>query len=85
MTRKIIAIKRREVHHRDGAPKPEMHDVTADQTKSLLKTLLFERSDISHCIGKHENRLYIMEPMNVLSKDYTCNEIEYHPLAHMLD
>ena len=85
MTRKIIAIKRRQVHHRDGAPKPEMHEVTADQTKSLLKTLLFERRDISHCIGKHENRLYIMEPMNVQSKDYTCNPIEYHPLAHMLD
>jgi hypothetical protein len=85
MTRKIIAIKRREVHHRDGAPKPEVHEVTADQTKSLLKSLLFDRCDISHCIGKHENRLYIMEPMNVVSKDYTCNEIEYHPLAHMLD
>jgi hypothetical protein len=50
-----------------------------------LKTLLFERGDISHCIGKHENRLYIMEPMNVQSKDYTCNPIDYHPLAHMLD
>lgn len=85
MTRKIIAIKRRQVHHRDGAPKPEVHEVASDQTKSLLKTLLFDRGDISHCIGKHENRLYIMEPMNVLSKDYTCNEIEYHPLAHMLD
>jgi hypothetical protein len=85
MTRKIIAIKRRQVHHRDGAPRPEVHEVTADQTKGLLKTLLFDRGDISHCIGKHENRLYIMEPMNVVSKDYTCNEIEYHPLAHMLD
>jgi hypothetical protein len=85
MTRKIIAIKRRKSHHRDGYPTPDVYEVTADQTKTLLKSLLFERCDISHCIGKHENRLYIMEPMHVQSKDYTCNEIEYHPLAHMLD
>jgi hypothetical protein len=85
MTRKIIAIKRRKSHHRDGYPTPDVYEVTADQTKTLLKSLLFERCDISHCIGKHENRLYIMEPMYVQSKDYTCNEIEYHPLAHMLD
>ncbi len=85
MTRKIIAIKRRKSHHRDGYPTPDVYEVTADQTKTLLKSLLFERCDISHCIGKHENRLYIMEPMNVQSKDYTCNPIEYHPLAHMLD
>jgi hypothetical protein len=85
MTRKIIAIKRRQVHHRDGYPTPEVHEVTSDQTKSLLKTLLFERGDISHCIGKHENRMYIMEPMNVKSKDYTCNPIDYHPLSYMLD
>jgi hypothetical protein len=65
MTRKIIAIKRRKSHHRDGYPTPDVYEVTADQTKSLLKTLLFERCDISHCIGKHENRLYIMEPMHV--------------------
>jgi len=85
MTRKIIAIKRRKSHHRDGYPTPDVYEVTADQTKTLLKSLLFERCDISHCIGKHENRLYIMEPMHVQSKDYTCNEIKYHPLAHMLD
>lgn len=65
----------------------EVSKVPDDQLKNTVTRLLFDRNDINQCLVRvaSTKKTYICERLDVDKKVYSAAEINYHPLAHLLD
>jgi len=49
--------------------------------------LLFNDSQLyryNYCLVRFDNKLYVVEPVDLAKCTYVRNHVEYHPLSHMI-
>ena len=78
--------------HTDGAT-PFSHfvklfDVPDVSTiKDMFGQLLFNDSQLyryNYCLVRFDNKLYVVEPVDLAKCTYVRKAVEYHPLQHMI-
>jgi hypothetical protein len=55
--------------------------------KDVFGQLLFNDSQLyrySYCLVRFDNKLYIVEPVDLAKCTYVRRTIQYHPLSHMI-
>lgn len=55
--------------------------------KELFASLMFNDSSTfrySYCLVRFDNKLYVIEPVDLVKRTYVRRPIEYHPLSDMI-
>jgi hypothetical protein len=55
--------------------------------KDMFGTLLFNDSSLfrySYCLVKFDDKIYVIEPVDLVRCTYVRTQIQYHPLQHMI-
>ena len=63
----------------------EVPDVS--KIKELFGTLLFNDNNLyryNYCLVRFDNKLYVIEPVDLVKCTYVRKHVEYHPLSHMI-
>lgn len=56
--------------------------------KDLFSTLLFDESALfryNYCLVRFDNKLYVIEPVDLAKCTYVRKQVELHPFSHLLD
>jgi hypothetical protein len=63
----------------------EVPDVS--KIKDMFATLLFDESTLfryNYCLVRFDNKLYVIEPVDLAKCTYVRKQVEYHPLSNMI-
>ena len=55
--------------------------------KDMFGDLLFNDNSLfrySYCLVKFDDKIYVIEPVDLTNRTYVRKEIFYHPLQHMI-
>ena len=55
--------------------------------KELFASLMFDDSSTfryNYCLVRFDNKLYVIEPVDLAKCTYVRKQVEYHPLQHMI-
>lgn len=55
--------------------------------KDMFGQLLFNDSQLyryNYCLVRFDNKLYVVEPVDLAKCTYVRKHVEYHPLSHMI-
>lgn len=58
-----------------------------DKIKDLFGTLLFGDNALfryNYCLVRFDNKLFVVEPVDIAKCTYVRKQVEYHPLQHMI-
>jgi hypothetical protein len=53
----------------------------------MFGQLLFNDSQLyryNYCLVRFDNKLYVVEPVDLVKCTYVRKHVEYHPLSHMI-
>jgi len=66
----------------------QVFDVSDVNTiKEMFGSLLFDERSLyryNYCLVKFDNKLYVVEPVDLAKCTYVRKQVEYHPLSHMI-
>jgi len=66
----------------------QVFDVSdATKIKELFGQLLFDDNQLyryNYCLVRFDNKLYVVEPVDLAKCTYVRKQVEYHPLSHMI-
>ena len=66
----------------------QVFDVSDVNTiKEMFGSLLFDERSLyryNYCLVKFDNKLYVVEPVDLVKCTYVRKQVEYHPLSHMI-
>ena len=66
----------------------QIFDVTdVSKIKDLFGTLLFDENALfryNYCLVRFDNKLYVIEPIDLVKCTYVRKQVEYHPLGDMI-
>ena len=63
----------------------EVPDV--NKIKDLFGTLLFGDNALfryNYCLVRFDNKMYVIEPVDIVKCTYVRKQVEYHPLSNMI-
>lgn len=63
----------------------EVPDV--NKIKDMFGTLLFGDNSLfryNYCLVRFDNKMYVIEPVDIAKCTYVRKQVEYHPLQHMI-
>lgn len=63
----------------------EVSDVS--KIKDLFGTLLFDEKSLfryNYCLVKFNDKMYVIEPIDLVKCTYVRKQVEYHPLSDMI-
>jgi len=63
----------------------EVSDVS--KIKDLFGTLLFDEKSLfryNYCLVKFNDKMYVIEPVDLVKCTYVRKQVEYHPLSDMI-
>lgn len=58
-----------------------------NKIKDMFGTLLFGDNALfryNYCLVKFDNKMYVIEPVDIAKCTYVRKQVEYHPLQHMI-
>lgn len=66
----------------------QVFDVSdVSKIKDLFGQLLFDDNQLyryNYCLVRFDNKLYVVEPVDLAKCTYVRKHVEYHPLSHMI-
>ena len=58
-----------------------------NKIKDMFASLLFHESAFfryNYCLVKHEDKMYVIEPVDLEKCTYSRKQVEYHPFSNMI-
>ena len=65
----------------------QVFEVEALKVKEEIGNLLFHESEFfryNYLLVKYDNKLYVIEAMDINKRIYSRKQVEYHPLSYMV-